>query len=174
MNYVEMDIDQCIIFVKGLKPVKADKYYYFKHPMAKELERHEISHNDIGEIQRGTWRKYNPYNPYVPEDEEKKVENLKVESLDDLFEDDEEVSEIKKEEPKKEVVAEKKNAEVVIPDLEEMDEKVPVGVTNSNMVSLDDFEADDAPVLPQDDEYDLQKELEAKFDELFGPIDDDN
>lgn len=25
-----------------------------------------------------------------------------------------------------------------------------------------------------DDEYDLQKELEAKFDELFGPIDDDN
>ena len=169
-----MDIDQCIIFVKGLKPVKADKYYYFKHPMAKELERHEISHNDIGEIQRGTWRKYNPYNPYVPEDEEKKVENLKVESLDDLFEDDEEVSEIKKEEPKKEVVAEKKNAEVVIPDLEEMDEKVPVGVTNSNMVSLDDFEADDAPVLPQDDEYDLQKELEAKFDELFGPIDDDN
>ena len=169
-----MDIDQCIIFVKGLKPVKADKYYYFKHPMAKELERHEISHNDIGEIQRGPWRKYNPYNPYVPEDEEKKVENLKVESLDDLFEDDEEVSEIKKEEPKKEVVAEKKNAEVVIPDLEEMDEKVPVGVTNSNMVSLDDFEADDAPVLPQDDEYDLQKELEAKFDELFGPIDDDN
>ena len=24
----------------------------------------------------------------------------------------------------------------------------------------------------EDDEYDLQKELEAKFDELFGPIDD--
>ena len=54
-----------------------------------------------------------------------------------------------------------------------MNKKVPASVTN-NMVSLDDFEADDAPVLPQDDEYDLQKELEAKFDELFGPIDDDN
>ena len=26
----------------------------------------------------------------------------------------------------------------------------------------------------EDDEYDLQKELEAKFDELFGPIDDDD
>ena len=25
----------------------------------------------------------------------------------------------------------------------------------------------------KDEEYDLQKELEAKFDELFGPIDDD-
>jgi len=30
-------------------------------------------------------------------------------------------------------------------------------------------------MLPQDDDdtYDLQKELEAKFDELFGPLDDD-
>ena len=33
------------------------------------------------------------------------------------------------------------------------------------------------PILPQDDEedtYDLQKELEAKFDELFGPFDEEN
>ena len=38
--------------------------------------------------------------------------------------------------------------------------------------------ADDAPVLPQESEEneifsaDVQKELEAKFDELFGPIDE--
>lgn len=32
----------------------------------------------------------------------------------------------------------------------------------------------EAPMLPQDDEYDLQKELEAKFDELFGPLDDED
>ena len=36
----------------------------------------------------------------------------------------------------------------------------------------------DAPVLPlnsePEDEYDLQKELEAKFDELFGPLDDND
>ena len=39
-----------------------------------------------------------------------------------------------------------------------------------------DLNLDDAPVLPQEDEddtYDLQKELEATFDELFGPLDDD-
>ena len=39
-----------------------------------------------------------------------------------------------------------------------------------------DIDFDDAPVLPQeqdDDTYDLQKELEAKFDELFGPLEDD-
>ena len=141
-----MDNDECIIFEKGIKPVKANKFYYFKHPMAKEMARGEISHNDIGEIERGTWRKYNPYNPYVEEKDEKSVDNLDIESLDDLFNDEP----VKKEE------------KVVTPQKEE-----------KNELNLDDF--DDAPMLPQDDDdtYDLQKELEAKFDELFGPLDDD-
>ena len=56
--------------------------------MAKKMAELEISHNDIGEIDRGTWRKYNPYNPYVEDKTEEKVQNLKVESLDDLFEDE--------------------------------------------------------------------------------------
>ena len=141
-----MDNDECIIFEKGIKPVKANKFYYFKHPMAKEMARCEISHNDIGEIERGNWRKYNPYNPYVEEKDEKSVDNLDIESLDDLFNDEP----VKKEE------------KVVTPQKEE-----------KNELNLDDF--DDAPMLPQDDDdtYDLQKELEAKFDELFGPLDDD-
>ena len=141
-----MDNDECIIFEKGIKPVKANKFYYFKHPMAKEMSRCEISHNDIGEIERGTWRKYNPYNPYVEEKDEKSVDNLDIESLDDLFNDES----VKKEE------------KVATPQKEE-----------KNELNLDDF--DDAPMLPQDDDdtYDLQKELEAKFDELFGPLDDD-
>ena len=80
-----MDNDLCIIFEKGIRPVKANKFYYFKKPMAKEMAALEISHNDIGEIDRGTWRKYNPYNPYVEEDEEEKIENLNIESFDDLF-----------------------------------------------------------------------------------------
>lgn len=142
-----MDNDECIIFEKGIKPVKANKFYYFKHPMAKEMARCEISHNDIGEIERGTWRKYNPYNPYVEEKDEKSVDNLDIESLDDLFNDEP----VKKEE------------KVVTPQKEE-----------KNELNLDDF--DDAPMLPQDDDdtYDLQKELEAKFDELFGPLDNDD
>ena len=141
-----MDNDECIIFEKGIKPVKANKFYYFKHPMAKEMSRCEISHNDIGEIERGTWRKYNPYNPYVEEKDEKSVDNLDIESLDDLFND----------EPVK------KEKKVVTPQKEE-----------KNELNLDDF--DDAPMLPQDDDdtYDLQKELEVKFDELFGPLNDD-
>ena len=50
----------------------------------------------------------------------------------------------------------------------------------NNTLDLSSF--DDAPVLPQnpvvneeeDDMYDLQKELEAKFDELFGPLNEDD
>ena len=144
-----MDIDQCIIFVKGLKPVKTNKFYYFKHPMAKVLKSLEISHNDIGEIDRGKWRKYNPYNPYVEDNGEEKAKDLKVESLDDLFEE-ETVNKVEKKEVKEEPKAQN--------------------------LDFNDFEVD-APILPQepaqDEAYDLQKELEAKFDELFGPLDDD-
>ena len=141
-----MDNDLCIIFEKGLKPIKAPKFYYFKHPMVKKLAEYEISHNDIGEIDRGVWRKYNPYNPYVEEKDDEPVNDLKVESLDDLFDDDE--KEIK------ETVEAKKE---------------PVKVEAKPKI-------EDAPVLPSidedEEEYDLQKELEAKFDELFGPIDE--
>ncbi len=152
-----MDMDDCIIFVKGLKPVKTKKFYYFKKPMARELAAHEISHNDIGEIERGEWRKYNPYNPYVPEeDEEKKVENLKIESLDDLFEDIEEPKQQQNLEPELEPIT------VGI----EKEKNKPTGILE---------EMGEVPVLPQqEDTYDLQKELEAKFDELFGPLDDNN
>ena len=50
---------------------------------------------------------------------------------------------------------------------------VNASTKDDHIIHLDDF--DDAPMLPQDDDdtYDLQKELEAKFDELFGPLDDD-
>ena len=153
-----LDNDQCIIFEKGIKPVKANKFYYFKHPMAKKMAMCEISHNDIGEIDRGTWRKYNPYNPYVEEKDEKEVQNLKVESLDDLFDDDPVNNQTKPE-------MENTNNSVE----NNQEKEAPV-----QTLDLNDFEGK-APILPQDNEdemYDLQKELEAKFDELFGPLDD--
>ncbi len=148
-----MDNDLCIIFEKGVKPVKANKFYYFKKPMAREMAALEISHNDIGEIERGNWRKYNPYNPYVEEKDKEPVKDLKVESLDDLFDEPDPIEETNVGIPKKE------------------SKKI-------EKLSLDDIDTSDAPILPMnedpEDEYDLQKELEAKFDELFGPIDDDN
>ena len=149
-----LDNDLCIIFEKGIKPVKANKFYYFKHPMAKKMKECEISHNDIGEIDRGTWRKYNPYNPWTEDKDEQKAQNLKVESLDDLFED----------EPKKEDDTKGKVIESNI------ENKIPIN-SDTHKIEFEDV----APILPQDTDeeaYDLQKELEAKFDELFGPIDE--
>ena len=125
-----LDNDLCIIFEKGIKPVKANKFYYFKHKdMFNNLKNAEISHNDIGELQRGNWRKFNPYNPWTEEQEEKEVQNLKVDSLDDM-------------------------------------------VTETSTVQ--NSERAKAPIITdEEDSYDLQKELEAKFDELFGPIDEE-
>ena len=171
-----LDNDLCIIFEKGIKPVKAQKYYYFKHPMARELARVEINHNDIGEINRGTWRKYNPYNPYVEEKDEEKKQDLKVESLDDLFEDEPDVNKQetnKIEGPANESISVNNNMEQQgkIESQESINKNEKQGIQ-----TLDLEEFNDAPILPQEteesDDYDLQKELEAKFDELFGPIDD--
>ena len=136
-----MDNDLCIIFEKGIKPVKANKFYYFQTGMIKKLNAFRISHNDIGEIERGQWRKYNPYNPYVEDEKKAAIGNLQVESLDELFEEPEE--------------------KPTFEPIETMQEEVA-----------------QAPVLPQEAEedqldIDLQKELEAKFDELFGPLGDD-
>ncbi len=154
-----MDNDLCIIFEKGIRPIKAPKFYYFKKPMAKEMAALEISHNDIGEIERGNWRKYNPYNPYVEEKDKETVKDLKVESLDDLFDDPDPIEEPKKESKPKDEIPKQENKKI-------------------EKLSLDDIDTNDAPILPMnedpEDEYDLQKELEAKFDELFGPIGDDN
>ena len=82
------DNDYCIIFEKGIRPVKAKKYYYFLKPEAKKLAAFTLSHNEARDTDRGEWRKFNPYNPYV----ENKTgggqeQNLKVESLDDLFDE---------------------------------------------------------------------------------------
>ena len=160
-----LDNDLCIIFEKGIKPVKANKFYYFKHKdMFNNLKNAEISHNDIGELQRGNWRKFNPYNPWTEEQEEKEVQNLKVDSLDDLF--DEDVDNDKKENVENKVGTHEKNTEANSFDtLDDM-------VTETNTVQ--NSERAKAPIITdEEDSYDLQKELEAKFDELFGPLDND-
>ena len=176
-----MDNDECIIFEKGIKPVKAKKFYYFKHPMARKMAEYEISHNDIGEIDRGKWRKYNQYNPYVEEDEKQEVKDLKIESLDDLFEDDITSNNNNNNNENEKVESYNKKIESieVFDELNnfENDNKEETNIIKT--LDLNDFE-EESIVLPQDieednkeneEEYDLQKELEAKFDELFGPLD---
>ena len=129
-----LDNDLCIIFEKGVKPIKAPKYYYFKYNTVKLVNQYMCSHNDIDPIDRGKWRKYNPYNPYVEESVDKSG-GTKIESLDDLFEENKPTDNI------------------------------------DNSLGLDDFleeNNNDEETLT----YDIQKELEAKFDELFGSLED--
>ena len=133
-----LDNDMCIIFEKGLKPIKAQKYYYFKYNTANLVKQYELNHNARETVDRGVWRKYNPYNPYVEEKEDdKSKEPTSIESLDDLFQ----------EEPPKKI--------------------------KENTVSK--VETKEQPSKQEEEEsYDIQQELEAKFDELFGAFDDNN
>ena len=173
-----MDNDLCIIYEKGLKPIKDEKYYYFETPMVKKLSEFTLNHLEFDVGTRGKWRKFNPYNPYV-EDEENKPKDLKVDSLDDLFEEDDDNK--KKEEAKNTTNEEINN------------QSTKVTTNSENYKSIDTNNELDAPILPQNDynleetpkeetkrneedimSVDVQKELEAKFDELFGSFDDED
>ena len=147
-----MDNDLCIIFEKGIKPIKANKYYYFKYPEAKIVERFPANHNDV-HVERGPWRKYNPMNPY----EEGSDGKEDFPSLDSLFEDEEPASTSNN-------VNQQNNdsfpsLDALDTDNEKKDEKPKEETKKENRVSSSDI--------------DIQKELEAKFDELFGALDDD-
>ena len=172
-----MDNNECIIFEKGIKPVKAGKYYYFENKkMNDDLNKVKIDHNHFDAGVRGIWRKYNPYNPYVADSPNKpQQENLKVESLDDLFEEEPIDKKVEVEEP-----INNENQEIKDTNNIESLDNMFVGDENKTEDEFLDFENFDSPELPQeemvnDEEFaeDIQKELEAKFDELFGPIEDD-
>ena len=128
-----MDDSECIIYEKGIKPVKAKKYYYFKYPEGKLVTKYKDDHNSVS-VERGTWRKFNPYNPYVEGEKDNPEIDQSLESLDDLFSDENK---------------EEKNTEVATNPNNNVQEK-------------------------EEELVDIQKELEAKFDELFGPMDDED
>ena len=142
-----MDNELCIIFEKGLKPIKANKFYYFRNQnMNRRLNQNRLDHNNFDSGVRGEWRKFNPQNPYT-DATDKSEQDLKVESLDDLFEDD---------------------VKPITPPTPQAQPKAKQNVVEQ-----------EAPVLPMEDNTredelfskDLQEELEAKFDELFGSVD---
>ena len=151
-----LDVDQCIIYEKGLKPIKAQKYYYYKYPTEKMIKPFTVDHNTREDIDRGKWRKYNPYNPYREEDNESK-EPMKIEQLDDLFSDEPDKIETKKEEKPQENKTETNNLDQIMPPELPLEPIEPL---------------ETAKPEPPKDAVDIQKELEAKFDELFGSLND--
>ena len=160
--------DECIIFEKGLKPIRAKKHFWFKDKrISEDLNSVRISHNDYNIGDRGEWRKFDPYNPY----QENKSEKEEIQSLDSLFDVE------KQEEPK-----EKNNNEANVEG--NQNEITDDEVLTSNIMNQRDSNIPTEPKLNNEtkskndspayemgeDEADLEKELEAKFDELFGKM----
>lgn len=152
--------DECIIFEKGIKPIKAKKHFWFKDKkMSEDLNSRRLNHNEYESIERGEWRKFNPYNPY----QEKKIEKEEIQSLDSLFDN---IEEPKKEENK---IVEPKEEKAVISGDEVLTSNIMQ--KRNNEPKKQENPKEDKPAYEMDeDESDLQKELEAKFDELFGKM----
>ena len=170
-----MDNNECIIFEKGLKPIKAKKYWYFKTPMIKDFNSYRIDHNNYECSERGNWRKYNPYNPYTgDENANNSNKDVKVESLDDLFEDAKPV-----EKQENQIINNSVSGTNLTQEIgknENIQNSNNIGTNNLNNTSnqsiniLPGIEDEESRKMQDisDDEIDIQKELEAKFDELFG------
>ena len=169
-----MSMDYCIIFEKGIKPVKAKKLFFFKTNMLKEFNKFKLNHNNFDAGVRGTWRKFNPYNPDAGLEDSEPVKDLNVDSLDDLFDDDGDISK-----------QDENNKTVPINSRDYSTNNITRASNNQNSSRISDDDLDellfDDDVLEEndnsdsnnDDIIDIQKELEAKFDELFGS-DSDN
>ena len=158
-----MDNNDCIIYEKGLKPIKAKKYWYFKKPnIVKDLESTKIDHNDYHLESRGNWRKFNPNHPSFMDDVSKQKEE---ESLKDLFVDNDEPQ--KPTEQKPEV-----NTERVAPPIVESTPIVETPKNDKPSTPPQTETATKTDNTGQSDE-DLEKILEEKFNELFGSPDDE-
>jgi len=139
-----MDNDLCIIFEKGINPVKAKKYYYFKYKTSKIVDKYKLDHNDL-HVERGVWRTFNPYNPYEAGNGATGGSGgpaPTLESLDDLFGED-------------------------------SDKLKDTGNSTGNS-SAPKAETKLEEEKKKEELVDIQKELEAKFDELFGSLEDDD
>ncbi len=165
-----MSMDYCIIFEKGIKPVKAKKLFFFKTNMLKEFNKFKLNHNSFDAGARGTWRKFNPYNPSAGLDDEEPVKDLNIESLDDLFDDDDDINV-----DEKNINNPINNRDYNKKSLDKFDNENNATISDNDLDELlfDDYD-DNNTKNENQDVLDIQKELEAKFDELFGSADDDN
>jgi type IV secretion system protein VirD4 len=113
-----LDSNESIILVQSMRPIKALKYWYFNlHPKRLLAKQAEISHLDIEQVKRGTFKITNPYD-LIHED---------TTSFGDI------------------------NIEV-----------------ENNLNKKEDINNNESNASTVEQEYDIQAELEKKFDELFG------
>ena len=166
------DPDKAIVLIKGMKPIQENKYYYFKHPIAKELKSCELNHNDPTNVNRG---EYNIYNPFIEQQKAATTSmssnfstNTTANKKRTQTYDESGIGGSIQGSPQDfnldlDLGADNKNIEkkqnVII---EDDDDEIPQIVSSSKKKQENSFA------------YDIQKELEAKFDELFGNDSDED
>ena len=153
-----MSKEECIVLIQGMRPIKAQKYWYYTmHPLRKEAKASEISHLDASEIKRGEYRITNPYELIAGGDDG----GFGMPSFDDIF--------------GAPPAATKpiQNVQVERPE-PIMSTSATRAQTQETMSTGDMFRGTGAAPVQESvastppEEYDLQAELEKRFDELFG------
>ena len=121
------------------------------------IKKYKVDHNDVN-IDRGEWRIFNPYDPIGSRMGDSGGNSQTLENLDSLFQEEEGLeSDIN---PADKLPVESNMEETPIKQLADRSNKENTIPVNSE------------PIENDDDLIDIQKELEAKFDELFGDMDD--
>ena len=182
-----MDSNTCIILLQAMKPIKAQKYFYFKmHPLWAEASKLQENHRDIGAPQRGYYKVTNPY---------------ELQKLDDIFGPSPAKSQAPSMANSNPFAAPTPNKtnnsfnefDIDTSNLVKAKNEIPRTSATTTSASIDPFDFQiDSNVAPAkaempktsggninqkaiikgngaSDVYDLQAELEKKFDELFGP-----
>lgn len=156
-----MEGDKCIILERGVKPIKADKYYYYEDKTyLQQLKSAAIDHNAYECTERGNYRIFNPNNPYV--DKQTEMNNTKIEELmNDLFVDASKTTDNSNDRLESNVNTGNEN---------EINKFITESSSNNDKFIIDSD--DDTNVDFEDVDIDIGEELRKKYAELFA--DDDN
>ena len=139
-----MDPNTCIILERGVKPIKASKYYYYEDKIyLQQLKDTAIDHNNYECSEKGNYRVFNPNNPYV--DKKLEIENTKIDDLIFGIDDD------------------KSN--------KQHDIAIPTGIEAVGGIASSDDQKSKGDEFDLSD-IDIGEELRNKYSELFS--DDDN
>lgn len=149
--------DECIIIEKGVKPILAQKYYYFKEPGGRVLLNYTANHNEY-KVNRGPWREFDGNMRKNPED-------INRELVHQFGGNEKELLGIKSDKNTKGTSKDVRN--LGIEDL------------NNDIYSFSEDAFKEEPIKKEEKkkiiknlEVNLEKELEKKFDELFGEIEE--
>lgn len=151
-----MSSEECIILLQATKPIKAQKYWYYRspggpHALSAAAKKVELDHRNIGQPRRGEYKITNPY---------------ELGGYDNIFS------------PPLSAPTSTSNADVFgsgttasgrkVMDIDDFDVDISGVTTPKNLASTGKADSSSKQSPMDEPEYDLQAELEKKFDELFG------